>query len=167
MKQWREYSHKLALDEMLRLEGQGTHAGAPCRECSGPHPLYRCTDCFGHELFSQHCILSMHWHSPFHIIEVSHSLISTLSSIENLWQSSIGMKTSLSVFPWSPSVSAFSLVITLELCASTLRHHQTTTLSLSTAMGYMKLHSTIAAVREPSQQRSSSFDRRCMQPHFT
>ena len=163
MKQWREYSHKLALDEMLRLEGWGTHSSAPCGECSGPHPLYRCTDCFGHELFCQHCILSTHWCSPFHIIEVSHSLISTLSSIENLWQSSIGMKTSLSMFPWSPSVSTFSLVITLELRASTLRRYQTTTSSLSTAMGYTKLHSTIAAVREPSQQRSSSFNHRCTQ----
>jgi len=85
MKQWREYSRELALGEMLRLEGRGTHAGAPCGECSEPHPLYRCTDCFGHELFCQRCILPTHRRNPLHTIEVSDSLalISPLSITED------------------------------------------------------------------------------------
>lgn len=75
MKQWRDHSRELLLDEMLRLEGRGNHAEAPCGECSALHPLFRCTDCFGHELFCQRCILSTHQRSPFHTIEVSRFLI--------------------------------------------------------------------------------------------
>jgi len=75
MMQWRAYSRELALNEMLRLEGRGEYAGSPCGECSTPRPLHRCTDCFGHELFCEQCICLMHWRSPFHIIEVSDSLI--------------------------------------------------------------------------------------------
>ena len=70
MLQWRDYSRELSLDEMLRLEGRGVYTGSPCGECSAPSPLYRCTDCFGGELFCKACIRSMHQRSPFHVIEV-------------------------------------------------------------------------------------------------
>ena len=82
MKQWRDYSRELVLDEMLRLEGRGTHVEAPCGECSALHPRFRCTDCFGHELFCQRCILSIHQRNPFHTIEVCSFLIATPRSTE-------------------------------------------------------------------------------------
>jgi hypothetical protein len=71
MLQWRDHSRETALDELLRLEGRGLYAESPCGGCSSPYPLYRCTDCFGGQLFCQECIVSMHRRSPFHIIEVS------------------------------------------------------------------------------------------------
>jgi len=70
MLQWRDHSRKLALDEMLRLEGRGAYVGLPCGECLATCPLYRCTDCFGGELFCQKCTLAVHQRSPFHVIEV-------------------------------------------------------------------------------------------------
>jgi len=81
MLQWRDLSHEMALEEMLRLEGRGVYAGLPCGECSST-PLYRCTDCFGGELFCQQCTLAMHRRSPFHIIEVSDLFIFMPHSVE-------------------------------------------------------------------------------------
>jgi hypothetical protein len=71
MRQWTEYSRRVALDEMLRLEGRGAYTKTPCGECSAPHPDYRCTDCFGHDLFCKPCILATHRRTPFHTIEVT------------------------------------------------------------------------------------------------
>ena len=82
MLQWRDLSREMALDEMLRLEGQGVYARSPGGECSSPPPLYCCTDCFSGELFCQQCTLAMHRHSPFHIIEVSDLFIFMPGSIE-------------------------------------------------------------------------------------
>jgi len=73
MLQWRDHSRDLALDEMLWLKGRGLYADSPCGGCSAHRPLYRCTDCFGGQLFCQECTVSMHWRCPFHIIEVSYS----------------------------------------------------------------------------------------------
>lgn len=98
MKQWTEYSRKLALDEMLRLEGRGAYTRTPCGECFAPHPLYRCIDCFGHELFCKPCILATHQRTPFHTIEVCYSFVSTACSTETLLLFSIGMNPSSSVF---------------------------------------------------------------------
>jgi hypothetical protein len=70
MLQWRDYSRDTVLEEMLRLEGRGVYAGSLCGECFTTSPHYRCTDCFGGELFCQKCTLSMHRRSPFHIVEV-------------------------------------------------------------------------------------------------
>jgi len=77
MKQWTEYSRGLALDEMLRLEGRGAYTRTPCGECCAPHPLYRCTDCFGPELFCKPCILATHRRNPFHTVEVRSSFVSS------------------------------------------------------------------------------------------
>ena len=75
MLQWRDHSRELVLDEMLWLEGRGLYADLPCGECFSPRPLYRCKDCFGGQLFCQGCIAATHCRSPFHVIEVSNSLI--------------------------------------------------------------------------------------------
>jgi hypothetical protein len=85
MLQWRDYSREQALDEMLRLEGRGVFAELPCGECSAPLPLYRCTDCFGGELFCQQCILSMHRRNPFHVVEVSTFINFSHHSIKARW----------------------------------------------------------------------------------
>jgi hypothetical protein len=98
MKQWKEYSRGLALDEMLRLEGWRAHIGTPCGNCSTPHPLYQCTDCFGHELFCQPCILATHRHALFHTIEVSNLFTSTACSTKILYLFSIGINLSSSRF---------------------------------------------------------------------
>jgi hypothetical protein len=98
MMQWRDHSRELALNEMLRLEGQGGYAGSPCGECSTPDPVHRCTDCFGDELFCKQCTLLMHRHSPFHVIEVSNSPIFISCSIETLQHISGGMECSSSDF---------------------------------------------------------------------
>jgi hypothetical protein len=85
MLQWRDYSPELALDEMLRLDGWGAYSGSPCGECLAPRPQYRCMDCFGGELLCLKCILSMHQHSPFHIIEVCFFIHSFMPLYSSFW----------------------------------------------------------------------------------
>lgn len=166
MKQWKKYSHKLVLDEMLRLKGWGAHTGMPCGECFTPYSLYECTNCFRLELFCKLCILMIHWRMPFHTIEVSNSVIFTLTGAEIFYLFSVGMNLSLTMFLWNPLASTFTSAIIQGLSASTRRGHQTMTLLLLTTVEYTRWPSVIVVAREPSQQKSSSFKARSIQSHW-
>lgn len=138
MLQWRDYSRELALDEMLWLEGRGLYAESPCGGCSFPSPLYRCTDCFGGQLFCQECTVSMHSRSPFHIVEVSRPFIFVLSNPLTLSYPSIGMTTFLSVHLSNRLASAFNLATVRELLALIQSDPPTMTLLSLITMEYMK-----------------------------
>ncbi|TFK46713.1 hypothetical protein OE88DRAFT_1739320 [Heliocybe sulcata] len=58
------------LDELLRLEGQGGHAGRACPDCQTNTPSFRCKDCSTPELVCKTCLLSHHVRLPFHCVEL-------------------------------------------------------------------------------------------------
>lgn len=64
------------LAELLRLEGRGKAAfQTSCHHCLEGTPEFRCTDCFGQDLFCQGCLVSRHEVNPLHRVEVCHSVL--------------------------------------------------------------------------------------------
>lgn len=57
--------------EILRLEGRGDHCrGGLCPLCESSDAVYRCSDCFGGELYCQGCIVYLHSRTPLHRLQV-------------------------------------------------------------------------------------------------
>ena len=60
----------IILDEMLRREGLGDSSSPGlCVDCGKLEGVYRCSDCFGDELFCLACTLSSHRRLPLHRIQ--------------------------------------------------------------------------------------------------
>lgn len=58
--------------EILRLEGRGEHDDIDtCSLCATSPALYRCSDCFGGELYCQGCVVYLHARTPLHRLQVS------------------------------------------------------------------------------------------------
>ena len=59
------------LAELIMLEGRGTSLSQEsCIQCGIGSAEYRCSDCFGSDLFCGTCLISAHKLHPFHVIKV-------------------------------------------------------------------------------------------------
>ena len=57
---------------MITFEGRASMIFQErCIQCDSDGADYRCSDCFGQELFCSPCLVSNHKSHPFHIIDVS------------------------------------------------------------------------------------------------
>ncbi|KAG2140526.1 uncharacterized protein EDB93DRAFT_1241867 [Suillus bovinus] len=63
--------HQFFLDETIFLEGRGHKGQRTVCRCGSEieEPKYRCRDCFGMEMYCQHCTVECHQSSPLHVIE--------------------------------------------------------------------------------------------------
>ncbi|KAG1726204.1 hypothetical protein EDB19DRAFT_1592058, partial [Suillus lakei] len=60
---------ELFLEELIHLEGCGSHTQDSCFCGSNEPPLYRCKDCHGVELVCRQCVLYTHQWQPCHHIK--------------------------------------------------------------------------------------------------
>lgn len=64
------------LDEFLRNNGRGdSMQQVTCIKCEVEMPQYRCSDCFGGDMYCKACILTMHAANPLHSAEVRASIL--------------------------------------------------------------------------------------------
>lgn len=65
--------------EILRLEGRGDHCQSNiCPLCDTSDALYRCSDCFGGELYCKDCVVYLHARTPLHRLQVRFQLLRRL-----------------------------------------------------------------------------------------
>jgi hypothetical protein len=58
------------LQEMICLEGRGSHCDDLCSQCVIGKATLRCRDCFGGEMYCSACIVEIHQCQPLHRTEV-------------------------------------------------------------------------------------------------
>ncbi|KAJ7645775.1 hypothetical protein B0H17DRAFT_449366 [Mycena rosella] len=74
LKKWKEGYRWTWLNELLRVEGRGDHAGHPQCVCGHPHckrglAEVRCKDCDGCEGLAVECVVREHGRNPLHRLE--------------------------------------------------------------------------------------------------